>query len=619
MASTPLLLDLRSYNGPNSELLHEGILMALWQVNLHSVRTARLWLSALTPIVLSLLCWSTAFAAEPPVGSEAAQDTNPPAQSANEDDQPTQQSDTPTAKALIQKVYDDEAWLSDVDSFLLRSERIQTRTDEGMKPREMPAIYGGGTSTPSNRVLSINTLIAWDTERVMLDYRVGDSSRSLCTWDGTVAIYSSRRDDKEKETERVKYVLDDETDKLFVDAFNKKLLWGHAARRSGPKPWWRALERYEYEEVVVPSMIELIGREDYGGYDCYRIDVLDAHRYYIRVRDRRLIADVRVASQLSSEEDLKLRSEIAGKEIASAAEWQSWLKTLDDEKRSKALGRYWKERNKDGLVNREHFFDDYREVAPGCWFPYEQRTRTYLTESGKSVLTVHSDTTIHELKINAEIPDEIFEQAMVEGARVATDYRYEPWIRYIYHASQTEQDRQQLANDKRIYLEESERTWEDIKFAIDAQLGQEPPPLPEEGWIGSDPLTWDGLQGRAVALVFWDVDYGPSQQAFDRLQQLSDHDAGFAVIAVHRATDDVEKIEKYLTDQGWTFPVVIDGTGKENSDKSLFEWFPIQHVPWMAVIYQDGKFTVHDYPGMNSNIFGQFVKLSRGSGDNEAK
>ena len=82
-------------------------------------------------------------------------------------------------------------------------------------------------------------------------------------------------------------------------------------------------------------------------------------------------------------------------------------------------------------------------------------------------------------------------------------------------------------------------------------------------------------------------------------------------IAVHRATDDRSMVEKHLAEQGWTFPVLIDGSGEDDSSPSLFEWFGIQAMPWMVTIGKDGSFVAHDHPGLSSTIFTQFVELAQ--------
>lgn len=580
--------------------------MAVWLDNWRHIGTAGFGVAAFALIALLLSYSSTTFATEPTEDTGQGDDSRNSAQ-LTADENLTRETNTPSAEALLLKVYEDEAWLSKVDSFLLRSVRIHSQTDEARKQSEVPAVFGGEESTRTNSIPARHLLLAWDQDRVVMDYRFGDLSRLHCTWDGSLAVSASHRTDKKRESEQVTYEFDNTTNRLFHSAFSERLLWGRAASNLGPNPWWRALDYGQSEMPAVPRMVEFVGREKYGGYDCYRVDIRYSNRLYIRVSDCRLVAEVHVHSKLSRDERQELRSKIAGRAFESATDWIVWCSNLKDEESYRASRSYMKELYKGGQVYHEVFFDDYREVAPSCWFPYRQRTRSSNGRDEKSVPAVLSETKILELEVNTEIPSELFQYELAEGTKVTTDYRYDPWIRYTYRKSQTEADRQKLSGDKKIFLDEREQDWEAIRLTIDVKLGQEPPELPQNNWIGSDPQTWEELRGKLVVLGFWDVEHGPSQFSLDKLKLLHDYD--WPVIAVHRATEDTMKVEEYVADQGWSFPVVIDGNGKEQSEASLFEWFLIQRVPWMTVIDRDGKFISHDYNGVGRNVFTKFSEF----------
>lgn len=547
------------------------------------------------------------------VGANLVLADGPTQTTARVDDSPASDIDQPTAQELVKKVYADEAWLGEVDSLLLRIQRVRTYTDEGMKPYEITLGFGQKkTITEPARTLSLNTFMAWDKERVVVDLYLGEYSRSWTTWNGTLGVHSFLRHARDGEPERLSYVLDDKTDRIFRTVLLSQFKWGSVARQMGPKTWWRVLDRHETEETTLPKMAKLIGRETYRGHDCYRVDIDFGHRFYIRISDLRLIANVYVVSPLSPEERFEIKSKVAGRQI-TGSEWRPWLDTLDEKDRVAAIERCRTEEYKDAIVRIEECFDDYREVAPGCWFPYEQRSYRYTTISKKPVLTNHSETTILDFQVGTELPDEYFEQEIVEGSPVTTDWRYDPPIQYTYSSSQSEEEREKLAAARRIAYEEGGRYLAEAKAAIDKQLGQKPPPLPEEGWIHVEPLTWDDLKGKAVALLFWDVGCGPCHGPLGQIQQgyknAAEHNGVF--IAVHRATDDRSVVEKHLVEQGWTFPVLIDGSGEEGSGASLFEWFGIQGMPWMVTIDKEGRFTAHDLPGISGTTFAQFLELAR--------
>lgn len=515
----------------------------------------------------------------------------------------------PTAEELVTKVFEDEAWLERVDSFLLRIKHAYIRTDEGMKPYEAFGLGGTQTITPKRRSYGTELLLAWDKKRVVVDFLLAGSSRDRRTWDGSLAIASSERFKKEEELARSSYVLGGKPEHIYRSILDAKNVWGCSARRHGPKTWWRPLEKSEPEEVVLPQGLKLAGQETYAGNDCYRVDTLWNRRLYIRVSDQRLMGDVTLMPQLSADDQLQAQSRIAGQTIENFQDWQQWLETLDDEKRREARKTLQEEKNKTAIVGFERRFDDYREVAPGCWFPYAIRSMKYRTDSGSSILTLEIQADVEDVQVGIALPHDLFTQEIADGSNVTTDWRYDPPLRYTYRADQTEEERQELAATKRAEREEAEKFWDKHKANVDRQLGKQPPRIDKNVWIGSEPLTWADLKGKAVALVFWDIGCGPCHSTLDFMQRIYPGAAERrqAIIAVHRNTDDVLEVKKHMDEQGWTFPVLIDGDGESDSTPSLFEWSGIEAMPWMALIDQYGTFAAHDHPGLGGEIFGKLA------------
>jgi hypothetical protein len=528
----------------------------------------------------------------------------------------------PTAVELMQKIYDDEAWPSRVDGFLLRTETVQERTEEGRKPRKIPGPFGQKPSDkPLEKSLSINRQIAWDQARVTTVSELVGYSTDRRTFSQGMAIESHTRWENGQVASQ-SFVLDNKADLFFEHAFDHNMQWGQLSRHMGPVTWFRKLlsrkqggQGWDEPAVVTPPEgLRLVGREQYNGHECYRVDWPKGNdRFYIRAHDHRLVGDLRYGYRASPAEDLAIKQRIAGKPLSTVNDWTAWLESLEIEPRLAAEGKYEAERQSRLLLYAERTYDDYRQLAPGCWFPFMQRYRSYETESGKSILAVEGNMRVVEAVVNPALADELFVHMIPEGADISGDWRYDPPIRYVYSADKPEEEREKLAAKGRADREESKKIFAELDAAVDERLGQSPPKLPAEGWINSPPLSWQDLRGKAVEIVFWDIGCGPCHYTLDLIQQAS-ADAklrGQAFIAVHRHTKDRAAVEKALAEHEWTMPVLIDADGKNADGPSLYDWMHVKGMPWVVLVNRDGEIVAHGVGNFGSDIFAKFGELWR--------
>lgn len=564
---------------------------------------------------------------EPPASSASAPasgPTNPPASAPTSGPtRPAASAPTsgPTAEVLMQQLYDNEAWPARVEGLLLRTETVQQRTAAGMQPG--PTIPGpfAPSNKPPEKTLTIKRLIAWDPQRVTTVSELVGFSIDRRTFSEGQAVSESTRLENGQPTSQ-SFVLDNKTDLIFQHTFAHNLQWGHLGRHMGPLTWWRkpyshrqgGQEYHEPAEIRPPLGLRLVGREQYNGHDCYRVDWTTGNdRFYIRANDRRLLGDLRFGYRVQPADDLRIKSQIAGRNLETENDWPAWLESQPPAARIAAAGRYDAERQQRLLLYAERTYDDYRELAPGCWFPFQQRYRSYRTDSGKSQLTVEGNIRVVEAVVNPTLPDELFAHEIPAGADISTDWRYDPPIRYTYRADQTEEERQQLAAKGRADLDEGRKLLDDIKAGVDERLGQALPPLPREGWLNTEPLSWQDLRGKAVQIVFWDIGCGPCHFTLDLVQQAA-ADAklrGQAFLAIHRATKDRAAVEKALAQHKWTMPVLIDSDGKDPSEPSLYDWLHIKAMPWVVLVNQQGHIVAHDNGTFGSEIFAKFGQLWR--------
>ncbi|MBL9124910.1 MAG: TlpA family protein disulfide reductase [Planctomycetaceae bacterium] len=528
-----------------------------------------------------------------------------------------------TAEGLMRQLYDDESGPARVDGMLIKIETVQERTEEGQKP--LPRIPGPFkmSDKPLEKTLTIRFELAWDKDRVMTANEIIGATRSQSrrTFSGALAIEEATRLENGAMTSQ-SFVLDDKVDLIFQHSFAHNLRWGTLTRHMGPFTWWRKPDSRSHgsqtynESLGMPRYegLRLRGRTTYEGQECDCVEwPLGNDRFYFRTSDRRLLGAESYRSTLSTAADLQLKSKIAGVQFETHNDWKGWLDGQSPESRIAAEGRYQAERERHLVLGVDKLFDDFRELAPGIWYPFRIRFRSYHTDSGESKLAVISTGRVVEAVVNPTLPDALFEHEIPDGANVSTDWRYDPPIRYTYHPAQTEAEREKLAATARAQQEEGRKVLEDVQKGVDERLGQTLPALSRDGWINSPPLSWQDLRGKAVEIAFWDIGCGPCHFTLDLMQQAA-ADAklrGQAFIAIHRATKDRAAVEKELAKNKWTMPVLIDGDGSDAEHPSYYDWLQIKAMPWVVLVNREGVIVAHGLGTFGSDIFAKYGELSR--------
>jgi hypothetical protein len=129
-----------------------------------------------------------------------------------------------------------------------------------------------------------------------------------------------------------------------------------------------------------------------------------------------------------------------------------WYHTLDPAERSR-VARRWRiaeaEFDRKKTVAFQHFFDDYREVAPGRWLPFTQRVIQYHRAAPESFVESHLEQRVTQVVVDQPLPNELFRIELQEGIPVTADWRYDPPIHYKYSKHQTEADRIALQKQER--------------------------------------------------------------------------------------------------------------------------------------------------------------------------
>ena len=512
---------------------------------------------------------------------------------------------TLSAASLIEALYDSQAWIDSARSFRRRENYTVTRTEESRRWQEKHTLHGPFDSNEPLQPMYQKIEWAWDSTRFRHRTENGNigpepDPKALFTdalWDGKLAINDSHSADQ------TQYVFGGSKSGDLTDWFEGDLdspwaePWGLTG---GHRFWWFPMDiaRYRTENYRNPEDFELMGIDDVNGRKCYAVQSRTAHyRMYIGVSDGRLYRrTVMFPSRYSQGFDpVKLAKQVGGSGIKNLQDWSKWLASLQPAEQSRAkrelaLAEF-------EFVQPEHIdtFDDYREVAPGCWLPFLWIEDSYELDAPQSFPSGHMQVIVTEATVNQPLPDDLFRFEPKEGASVVTDWRYDPPIRYSYHQDQTEKERLALCEAEKKRIAESSGVMEKLKTVLNSRVGTAPPPLPTTGWLNCDPLTWEQLRGKVVMLHFWNINCPACNLQFPLVAGWgeSSADNGIVVIGIHPPTDDLDAVRKKL-EQYTKFPVLIDAPPeKEGGIGKVHNWFGNKWWPNTVLIDKHGKVAAH--------------------------
>ena len=501
--------------------------------------------------------------------------------------------------ALMQAVYDGQAWINSVRSFHIRTEYKITPSKEGLQwEAKHPPMGFGGKRDP--RPFCTKDEWAWDEGHILYrtqSHHEGETKFNQQTrvWDGAMAIECGQSPD------HTSYVLGNKLTPFFDDqrvTYMALLPWGPGGAHHF---WWLPTDvaKYRASQFIAPDDFELTGQEEVGGRRCYVVDSRAGHyRMHIGVDDHRLYRRTWFIARdgLAGYDRLALYRKIGGPSIKTARHWSVWLQSLKPDQ----CRRVWREFQvaefefaRPVLVQT---FDDYREASPGCWLPFRQTIDKYELESPDAFLTWHSEQIVTEATVNKPLPKDMFHIELVEGATVSTDWRYDPPIRYTYSKNQTEAERVALCMTARAKQEEGQKELKKREAVVHGLVGHAPPTLPASGWLDGKPLDWKQLQGKVVVVHFWEVNCGPCMNELPLVELWHERSAksGIVVIGVHPPTDDLAAVRKKMADLGAKYPVLIDSPAAKPGGLGLMhDGFGISLWPYTVLINKKGLVAGH--------------------------
>lgn len=367
--------------------------------------------------------------------------------------------------------------------------------------------------------------------------------------------------------------------------------------RIGPHSfWWNPIDKQSHIQLHgLPEDYELDGREEFRGCDCYvSVNRKTRRRLFVGVEDQRLRG--RTTLYLPHTLDTKaILRRIAGRAAGEPFEhkdWADWLRQLPAEERETVQHKVSAEFFAFALPLAEHYLEDYREVAPGFWFPMKQGYAVYGTELGRPYVKMRRDLSCVEVKLNTSLRDELFKMEMRDGVRV-NDWGHDPPLFYRYKKDRTEEQ-------WKVIVEKHEREQAESpeqRAKQDMLIGKPAARFPDSIWLNSKPLSWRTLRGKIVILDFWSEWCGPCRDDLPVMRTLhaNREENGLVVIGVHTPGSGIDRIRKIVADLDLGYPIFIDAPAPSGAlgFGTLSSSFHVRAIPYAIVVDTQGKVAGH--------------------------
>jgi hypothetical protein len=198
----------------------------------------------------------------------------------------------------------------------------------------------------------------------------------------------------------------------------------------------------------------------------------------------------------------------------------------------------------------EHWVSDYKEVAAGYWLPMTQGYELYGDDSnGESCLQARRELKVLEVRVNEQLPDELFRIELKKGIQVV-DSRSGHTTRYTY-----EPDPPELVGKV----------------------------LPELSSIAVQLSTELSRRGKTL-VCFWDVEQRPSRHCIKKLAEQANALAAqnITVVALQASKVDQKVLDKWL--QEHHIPFVV-GTVGGDTETIKYSW-GVRSLPWLLLTDQ---------------------------------
>ncbi len=231
--------------------------------------------------------------------------------------------------------------------------------------------------------------------------------------------------------------------------------------------------------------------------------------------------------------------------------------------------------------SKEVTYTDFREVAKGVHIPRQMTLRRYGTgRRGQRQVKQQTILAVDEFIVNQSYQSALFSLDLPTGYSVQDLRRG-----IVYVAGDSHEHIQTLLAGVKA------------RNAFYSKLRAEQlPSLQYSRWINSEPINLAECKGRPITLHFWSLGCAPCVRQMPELQrrfgagQQSGNDSLFISIYPYADGKELKMLEKFITNNGITFPVMVDAPDPEKRSwgRTCMK-YRVFSVPTEFKISQDGQ------------------------------
>jgi thiol-disulfide isomerase/thioredoxin len=488
----------------------------------------------------------------------------------------------PTAAQLVQAVIDGENQIHGVNSLYLRFKEVGTIS--ARKLEKLAADHRkrtGGNEPPPDLFLANRT---GELEFVFDDSRVREvwSNR-----DRTTRIWNGRqfRMLQEFGSGSLRGTIRDQLPDF--DFLSGHLSFGRVGRHD----FWFSKSTITPEALGRPEGYRAAGTEQIEGVECHVLENATAkRRLYVAKHDGR----ARRLCYLQwprGKDYLSAAAKAAKREFHDSDEFSQWWESLSDAERMEIDLPF-----QEAMFARSQPWvifdlDEYREIAPGFWFPARQRATQFESDAdGAHFLSGTREQQLVESRVNQKLDDALFELEFPDGT-VIVDASYKPPMVYKQDSKRSPAEWNEILKEYRDFATETGER----ETARNALIGTPCPEFPAGRWLNSEPLTLASLREKVVVLEFWATSCAPCWGTVQYVQEMHSayemHAGGgpVRVIGIHDSGSSSEEVTKFMNKAKLTFPVVIDEEVPDQLSGKFFGQLTINSIPECVVVDPEGR------------------------------